>query len=95
MKLRTLWERYMAQRRALTAALPPLLEARTSKPFTPLTREESTAILDEAIRWLMDEARSTLAMPNGPSNERRRAELRARYRSVTRDYLRLAKEQES
>ena len=60
------------------------------KPFQPLTRAESVMILNDAMQWLMDETEATLAMPNGPSKERRRAELRSRYRSMARDVERLA-----
>ena len=92
MNLKSFWERHRAQRWAGTAALP--VKARTPKPFQPLTREESIAILDDTIHWLIDEARITLAMPDGPSKERLKAELRARDKSIARDFQRLIREQE-
>ena len=87
MNLKSFWERHRAQRWAGTAALPP--KARTPKPFQPLTRQESIAILDDTIQWLMDEARVTLLMSDRPSKERREAELRARDRAIARDVRRL------
>jgi hypothetical protein len=42
----------------------------------------------------MDEARITLAMPDGPSKQRRKADLRARDKSVARDFQRLIRKQE-
>jgi hypothetical protein len=42
----------------------------------------------------MDEARATLAMPDGSLKEWRKAELRARDKSVARDFQRLIREQE-
>jgi hypothetical protein len=92
MNLKSFWERHRAQRWPGTAALP--VKARTPKPFQPLTRQESIAILDDTIQWLMDEARVTLLMSDGPSKERRRAELRARDKSMARDFQRLIREQE-
>jgi len=92
MNLKSFWERHRAQRWAGTAALP--LKARTPTPFRPLTRLESIAILDDTIQWLMDEARITLAMRDGPWRERRKTELRARDKSVARDSQRLIREQE-
>jgi hypothetical protein len=92
MNLKSFWERHGAQRRAVTAALPS--KARTPKPFQPLTRQESIAILDDTIQWLMDEARMTLAMPDGPSKQRRKADLRARHKSVARDFQRLIRKRE-
>jgi hypothetical protein len=92
MSLKSFWERHRAQRWAGTAALPP--KARTPKSFQPLTRQESIAILDDTIQWLMDEARVTLAMPDGSLKERRKAELRARDKSIARDFHRLIREQE-
>jgi hypothetical protein len=91
MNLKSFWERHRAQRWAGTAALPA--KARTPKPFQPLTRQESIAILNDTIQWLMDEARITLAMPDGPSKERRKAELRARDKSIARDFQRRIREQ--
>ena len=92
MNLRYFWERHKPQRRALTAAPSP--NARTPKPFQPLTRDESILILDDAIQWLLDEAKATFLMSDGPSKERREAELRARDKSMHRDFQRLIKEQE-
>jgi len=92
MNLKSFWERHRAQRWVGTAALPA--KARTPKPFQPLTRNESIAILDDAIQWLMDEARATLLMSDGPSKKRREAELRARDKSMARDFQRLISEQE-
>jgi len=92
MNLKSFWERHRAQRWAATAALPA--KARTPKPFQPLTRQQSIAILDDTIEWILDEARATLVMPEGKSKERRRAELRARDGSIARDFRRLVREQE-
>jgi hypothetical protein len=92
MNLKSFWEQHRAQRWARTAALQA--KARTSKPFQPLTRQQSIAILDDTIQWLMDEARTMLAMPDGPSKERRKAELRARDKSIARDFRRLIRDQE-
>ena len=94
MKLKDLWERYRAQRRALTLAVPSPLERRVPKPFEPLTHYESIAVLEDAIQWLIDEARTTLAIPNSPSKDRRKAELRARDKSMARDFARLVMDQE-
>ena len=92
MKLKSYWERYRAQRWAATASPAP--KAETPKPFQPLTRDESIAILDETIQWLMDEARATFIMPDGPSKNRRQAELRARDKSIARDFRRLVRKHE-
>lgn len=92
MNLKSFWERHRVQRWAGTAALPA--KARTPKPFQPLTRQESIAILDDTIQWLVDEARATLVMPDGPSKERRKAELRARDKFIARDFQRLIRGQE-
>jgi len=92
MNLRSFWERHRAQRWAATAALPA--KARRPKPFQPLTGQESIAILGDTIQWLMDEARATLMMPDGAWKERRGAELRARDKSIARDFQRLIREQE-
>jgi len=92
MNLKSYWERHRAQRWSLTAARPT--KARLPKPFQPLTRNESIAVLNDAIEWLMDEARVTVLMPEGPSKERRKAELRARDQSLARDFHRLIREQE-
>ena len=92
MKLKSYWERYRAQRWAATA--PPAPKAETPKPFQPLTRDESIAILDDTIQWLMDEARATFIMHDGPSKDRRQAELRARDKSIARDFRRLIRKQE-
>ena len=69
-------------------------EAKTPKAFQPLTRQESINVLADTIRWLKIEARTTLAMLDGPSKERRTAELRARDRFTARDLARLTVEQE-
>ena len=92
MNLKSFWERHRAQRRAGTIALPA--KAGTPKPFQPLTHQESVAILGDTIEWLMDEARAALLMPDGPSKQRRKAELRARDKSIVRDFKRLIGEQE-
>jgi hypothetical protein len=92
MNLKSFWERHRPQRWAVTAALPS--KARPPKPFQPLTRQESIAILDDAIQWLIDEAIATLLMPKGPWKERREAELRARDKSMARDFHRLIREQQ-
>ena len=92
MNLKNFWGRHRAQRWAGTAAQPA--KARTLKPFQPLTRQQSIAILHDTIEWLMDEARATSVMPEGRSKERRKAELRARDKSIARDFQRLIREQE-
>ena len=92
MNLKTFWGLCRTQGRAVTAALPS--KAGTPKPFEPLTRQESIAILEDTIQWLMDEARATFLMPPGPSKERRRAELWARHKSISRDSRRLTSDQE-
>jgi len=93
MKLTSFWERHRAQRWAPTAGARLPVEAKTPKPFQPLTHDESIAVLDDAVRWLMDETRTALAMPNGPAKERHWAELRARNKSMARDFERLVREQ--
>ena len=93
MKLKSFWERYKVQRWAPTAGARVPVEAKTPKPFQPLKRQESIAVLNDAIQWLLDEARTTLAMPKGPSKERRWAELQARDRCMARDFKRLVREQ--
>jgi hypothetical protein len=92
MNLRSFWERHRAQRWTVTASLPA--NASTPKPFQPLTGQESIAILHDTIEWLRDEARATLVTPDGPSKERRKAELRARDKSIARDFLRLIRQHE-
>jgi len=92
MNLKSFWERHRAQRWTVTAALSA--KARIPKPFQPLTRDESIAILDDAIQWLIDEARATLLMSDGPLKKRREAELRARDKSMARDFQRLIRQQE-
>jgi hypothetical protein len=92
MKLRALWERCGAQRWMRTTTPPTPPGGITPKPFEPLTPAESRIILDEAIRWLNDEARTTLAMPNCPFRQRRWAELLARDQSMVRDFHRLSRE---
>ena len=91
MNLKSFWERHRAQRWAGAAALPAKA---TPKPFQPLTRMESLTVLDDTIQWLMDEARATMAMPDGPSKERRKAEWRARDKSIARDFQRLIRDQD-
>ena len=93
MNLKALWERYRAQRQVPTPALVLPIHVRPPKPFQPLTRNQSIAVLEDAIDWLMNEARATLAMPNGRSKQRRFAELRARDKAMARDYRRLARGQ--
>ena len=87
MNLRYFWERYKPRRRTLTAASSA--KARTPKPFQPLTREESILILDDALQWLMDEAKATSSLSDGPLKHRRNAELRARDIAMHRDFQRL------
>ena len=95
MKLRALWERYKANHRMRFVAPPPLRAAVTGpKPFQSLTHDQSVAILEDAIQWLIDEAKATLELPNGAPKERRRAELRGRHESMVRDFARLARKQE-
>jgi hypothetical protein len=93
MKLKALWERYRSQRPLALPPRPPLV-VRTRQPFQPLTRDESIAVLDDALQWLMDEMRSTLEMPEGPAKARRWGELRARDKSMAQDFRRLVREQE-
>jgi len=50
-------------------------------------------ILDDTIQWLIHEVRITLAMPDGPLKARRKAELRARDKSIARDFQRLIRGQ--
>ena len=95
MKLRILWERCGARHWALTAAPHVPDQARMPTGFQALTREEFTALLNNAIRWLLDETRAVRAMPNGPCKERRWAELRARDRSMARDFERLVRERQA
>lgn len=92
MNLKSFWERHRAQRWSVTAARPT--KATPPKPFQPLTRDQSIAVLNDAIDWLIDEARATLLMFEGPSKERRKAELRARDQSLARDLQRLIKQHE-
>ena len=94
MNLKLLWERYKAQRGERVAARFVPAKARRAKPFQPLTHFQSVAILDDAAEWLIDEVKATLAMPDGPSKERRRAELRARNQSMGRDFARLVRNHE-
>ena len=91
MNLKSFWERHRARRWAGTAA--PLAKTRAPKPFKPLTPNESIAVLDDTIHWLMDEARATFLMSDGPAKERRMAELRGRDRSIARDFKRLIRHQ--
>ncbi len=93
MSLKSFWERHRAHRWAGTAALPN--KAATPQPFQPLTHQQSIAILADTVEWLMDETRATLAMPDGPLKDLRKAELRARDQSLFRDFRRLVKNQES
>jgi hypothetical protein len=92
MNLKSLWERHRAERWAATADLPA--KAGTPNSFQPLTRDEFKAILDDTILWLMHEARATYLMPEGPSKDRRGAELRARSNSIAEDYRRLLGDRE-
>ncbi len=92
MKLKALWDRYRSQHRALAVPAPPPIEGRGPKPFQPLTPDESVEILQQAIQWLIAEASATAAKPNGPSKDRRKAELRARDKSMARDFARLVRE---
>jgi len=92
MNLKSFWEQHRVQRWAGTAVRAA--KASAPKAFQPLTRQESIDVLAGTIRWLKTEARATLAMPEGSTKERRRAELRARDRSIARDLVRLTREQE-
>jgi hypothetical protein len=94
MKLRTLLKRYRAQAPEPRGALPFPNKPGTPQRFQPLTKKESKAILEDAIVWLMVEARIVLAMPNGTAKERCKAELRARGKSLARDYDRLVRTHE-
>ncbi len=91
MNLKSFWERHRARGWAVTAA-PSTREA-TRKPFQPLTRDESIAILDDTIQWLMDETRATFFMSEGPSKERRQTELQGREKSIAQDFQRLIRHQ--
>ncbi len=93
MKLVSFWERHKARRWSLTEVVPLPVKASPSKPFQPLTRDESIEVLDDAIQWVLDETRATMAMPDSPAKERRCGELVARDMSLARDFLRLAREQ--
>ena len=81
------WERHRGQPWGATPV--PSGKAATPKPFQPLTPQESIAIVADAIHWLRDEDRACAVMPDGPFKERRRAELRARDKSLARDLDRL------
>jgi hypothetical protein len=61
----------------------------TPKPFQPLSHHESILVLEDAVQWLMDEAKSTIGMPEGPAKRRRWAELEGRDQSLVRDFQRL------
>ena len=89
MNLKSFWERHRARRWAGTAT--PSAREEAPKPFQPLTRDESIVILDDTIQWLMDEARATFIMSEGPLKERRQTELRGRNKSIARDFQRLVK----
>ena len=91
MNLKLLWERYKAQRRELVAVRSVPVVPRGLKPFQPLTHSQSVAILDDAAEWLIDEVQATLAMPDGPSKDRRKTELRGRNQSMARDFARLVR----
>jgi hypothetical protein len=93
MKLKQLWKRYCAQRRAPSLDSGPPVKTRKPKPFQPFTRDESIAILDDAIAWLQDETRNALAMPEGLSKARRRAELRGRDKAIVREFECFVKKQ--
>ena len=90
MNLKSFWERHRARRWTIIAA--PSAKERAPKPFQPLTRDESIAILDDTVQWLIDEVRVTFLMADGPSKERRQAELRGRDRSIARDFHRLIRD---
>lgn len=72
-------------------AMPPRVEVSLPKPFQPLTRDESMAVLENAIHWLMDETSTMLAMPIGSKKEHCRAELLGRERTLSRDLERLVR----
>ena len=93
MKLKNLWELWQAHRRSLSRPLPRPRRAMAPRCFEPLTRNQSIAVLEDAIQWLMDEAKAALAMPEGAARERRRAELRGRDKSMARDFARLMRQQ--
>lgn len=77
------WQRHKRQRGAIRA-LPGNRIA--PKPFEPLSREQSLAVLLEASYWLRAQEAAVLLMPDGPAKRRREAELLARDRCVERDY---------
>ena len=88
MKLKALWELCVERWEEATALSQPA-RAKPPKPFQPLTRDESIAILDDAIEWLRDEIRTTLTMPDCPFKNLRLAELEARDQSMNQDFQRL------
>jgi hypothetical protein len=81
MNLKSFWERHKPRR-----------WAKAPRPFQPLTPQESVAILGDTIQWLIDESRATILMSEGPSKERRQAELLARDKSTARDFQRLMRQ---
>lgn len=93
MRLKALWERCSLHGRVHTLAPPAPVKPRSPKPFQPLTHDESVAVLDDSVQWLIDEIKATLAMPNRAAKLQRWAELRARDRCMARDFRRLLKEQ--
>ncbi len=94
MKPKSLWEQFLAQRRMIGPAVPLPIQSKTPKPFQPLTRQQSIEILDDSIQWLIDETRATLAMPSGPSKDRRWTELQGRNKSFERDFERFIRSRE-
>lgn len=94
MNLKALWQRCGLKRRVRPAARPITVKITRPKPFQPLTHNQSVAILDDTIQWLIDEARMTLAMPDGPAKQQRWVELEGRDQSLVRDFQRLVRSQQ-
>ena len=89
MKIQALWERCRIRAWAPRPAGRAQAETRTPKPFQRLSHNESVAVLEEAVQWLIAEAKSTLEMPEGPAKRQRWAELEGRDQSLVRDFQRL------
>ena len=91
MNMQSFWERHRARRWPATAEAGLPLEEKPPEHFQPLTRDESITVLDDANRWIVNEARSTSAMPEGRAEESRWAELAGRDKPLVRDFVRLNK----
>jgi len=89
MRLRDFWNRRRRKRWARTIGTHDPVEPNPPQPFQALTHAESKAVVEDAILWLFQETRAVLEMPDGLAKSRRSAELRARDKSIWRDYERL------